>query len=171
MGEALKPVAATDDRTALLGKDHAVPTCLDLGPPSGEPAAAPVSTRKKSNSRQPLSFEGVLRIGRFEMIREIARGGMGQVFLARDTKLGRKVAIKFLLNDDPSFVARFMIEARATARCEHENIVAIFEVDEHAGLPFMVLEYLEGKTLTQVLETKQTPRQIVELMISVARAL
>lgn len=171
MGKALEPVEATDDRTAVLGADYAVPTRMEIALPQGEQPAAPAVNRKKSNSRQPLSFEGVLRIGRFEMIREIARGGMGQVFLARDTKLGRKVAIKFLLNDDPSFVARFMIEARATARCEHENIVAIFEVDEHEGLPFMVLEYLEGKTLTQVLETKQTPRQIVELMISVGRAL
>ncbi len=169
MGTALEPPDGTDDRTALLGSDYATPA--RPGPADHGPQVASATPRKKSNSRQPLSFEGVLRIGRFEMIREIARGGMGQVFLARDTKLGRKVAIKFLLNDDPSFVARFMIEARATARCEHENIVAIFEVDEHEGLPFMVLEYLEGKTLTQVLETKQTPRQIVELMISVVRAL
>ena len=74
---------------------------------------------------------------------------MGQVFLARDTKLGRKVAIKFLLHDDPHFVQRFLVEARATARCTHENIVTIYEVGEHEGLPYMVLEYLEGKTLSR----------------------
>jgi hypothetical protein len=127
--------------------------------------------RHKRDSRQALDFSKNRLVGRFELIREIARGGMGQVFLARDTKLGRKVAIKFLLKDDPSFVQRFLVEARATARCTHENIVTIFEVDEHDGLPFMVLEYLEGKTLSDVLETKPSLRQFVELMVPVARAL
>jgi serine/threonine protein kinase len=127
--------------------------------------------RKKADSRQPLDFSRNSQIDRFELIRELARGGMGQVFLARDTKLGRKVAIKFLLRDDASFVQRFLIEARATARCTHENIVTIFEVGEHEGLPYMVLEYLEGKTLSDILETKPTMRQFVELMVPVARAL
>jgi serine/threonine protein kinase len=127
--------------------------------------------RKKGDSRQPLAFAEAQQIGRFGLIRELARGGMGQVFLARDTKLGRKVAIKFLLHDDPSFVSRFVIEARATARCTHENIVTIFEVGEHRGLPFMVLEYLEGKTLSQMLEQRMSVRAFVELMVPVARAL
>jgi serine/threonine protein kinase len=127
--------------------------------------------RKKGDSRQPLELSQAQQIGRFGLIRELARGGMGQVFLARDTKLGRKVAIKFLLHDDPNFVSRFVIEARATARCTHENIVTIFEVGEHEGLPFMVLEYLEGKTLSQVLEQRMSVRAFVELMIPVVRAL
>jgi tRNA A-37 threonylcarbamoyl transferase component Bud32 len=118
-----------------------------------------------------LEFSQGRSVGRFELIREIARGGLGQVFLARDTKLGRKVAIKFLLRTDPTFVQRFLVEARATARCTHENIVTIFEVGEHDGLPFMVLEYLEGKTLSAVLEGKPGVRQFVELMVPVARAL
>ena len=96
---------------------------------------------------------------------------MGQVFLARDAKLGRKVAIKLLLREDPAFVGRFIVEARATARCTHENIVTIFEVGEHQGLPFMVLEYLEGKSLSRVLETKPSVRYFTELMVPVVRAL
>ena len=127
--------------------------------------------RKKTDSRSPLNFAENQQIGRFELIREIARGGMGQVFLARDTKLGRKVAIKFLLHPDPNFVQRFVIEARATARCTHENIVTIFEVAEHAGLPYMVLEYLEGKPLASMLETRMAVRPFVELMVPVMRAL
>ncbi|HTR55106.1 MAG TPA: protein kinase [Kofleriaceae bacterium] len=111
------------------------------------------------------------QVGRFGLIREIARGGMGQVFLARDTKLGRRVAIKFLLQNDPSFVSRFLVEARATARCTHENIVTIHEVGEHGGLPYMVLEYLEGKTLQDVLRSPITAAQLVELLIPVVRAL
>ena len=127
--------------------------------------------RAKGDSRPPLDFTPNQQIGRFELIREIARGGMGQVFLARDTKLGRKVAIKFLLHPDPNFVSRFIVEARATARCTHENIVTIFEVAEHDGLPFMVLEYLEGKTLDAVLTTKPSLRHFAELMLPVVRAL
>ena len=119
----------------------------------------------------PLDFAKDMQIGRFGLIREIARGGMGQVFLARDTKLGRKVAIKFLLRNDQQFVQRFLVEARATARVTHENIVTIFEVGEHEGLPFMVLEYLEGKTLSQVLEGSPSMRTFTELMVPVARAL
>jgi hypothetical protein len=119
----------------------------------------------------PIVLAEDTQIGRFGLIRELARGGMGQVFLARDLKLGRKVAIKFLLNRDPAFAQRFLIEARATARCTHENIVSIFEVGEHDHLPYMVLEYLEGKTLSQVLETKPGVRAFAEIMLSVARAL
>jgi serine/threonine protein kinase len=115
----------------------------------------------------------VRSIGRFELIRELARGGMGQVFLARDTKLGRKVAIKFMLHDDPSFVQRFLIEARATARCTHENIVTIYEVGEHEGLPYMVLELLEGQPLSQMLAAMAGPpgRTVLELLVPVLRAL
>ncbi|HEX5063984.1 MAG TPA: protein kinase [Kofleriaceae bacterium] len=127
--------------------------------------------RKRRESAHPLDFSSKTTIGRFELIREIARGGMGQVFLGRDTKLGRKVAIKFLLRDDTQLVQRFLVEARATARCTHENIVTIFEVGEHERLPYMVLEYLEGKTLTEVMETKPSMRQFCELMVPVARAL
>ncbi len=129
--------------------------------------------RRKGDSRQPLDFAENQQIGRFGLIREIARGGMGQVFLARDTKLGRKVAIKFLLHADPNFVQRFLVEARATARCTHENIVTILEIDEHDGLPFMVLEYLEGRTLSDLLDNapKLSTKQFCELMVPVVRAL
>src|SRR5579862_6758777 len=96
-----------------------------------------VTQTGKRPPRNLLDFSKNKNIDRFELIRELARGGMGQVFLARDTKLGRKVAIKFLLHDDPDFVQRFLVEARATARCTHENIVTIYEVGEYQGLPYM----------------------------------
>jgi hypothetical protein len=134
-----------------------------------DPRLAP--PRRKSLTRQPLDFAKNAQIGRFGLIRELARGGMGQVFLARDPKLGRKVAIKFLLYADPAFVSRFLVEARATAQCTHENIVTIYEVGEHEGLPYMVLEYLEGKTLAQMLETRMPVRLFTELMVSAVRAL
>ncbi|MGE3543081.1 MAG: protein kinase [Kofleriaceae bacterium] len=139
--------------------------------PPGAVFAVSNAHRKHPDSTPPLDFSGNRSIGRFELIREIARGGMGQVFLGRDPNLGRKVAIKFLLRDDPHFVQRCVVEARATARCTHENIVTIFEVGEHNGLPYMVLEYLEGKTLSDVLDGRPSLRQFVELIIPVVRAL
>ena len=138
------------------------------------PKVAPIDPRSGDtipNERSALDFSSNKRIAHFELIRELARGGMGQVFLARDTKLGRKVAIKFLLYNDPDYVQRFLIEARATAACVHENIVTIFEVDEHEGLPYLVLEYLEGKTLSELLDRrKPSYRQRCELLVPVVRA-
>jgi serine/threonine protein kinase len=137
------------------------------------PTAPPTVTGKGKGggAHPPIMLGENMQIDRFGLIRELARGGMGQVFLARDTKLGRKVAIKFLLQKDPVIAQRFLVEARATARCTHENIISIYEVGEYEGLPYMVLEYLEGKTLSQVLEGKPGPRQFTEIMLSVARAL
>ncbi len=76
----------------------------------------------------PMPIPGT-RIGQYEIIRELGRGGMGAVYAARDTKLGRKVAIKFLnSHHQPELTARFILEARATAQCSHENIIVIHEV-------------------------------------------
>ena len=129
-------------------------------------------------AKPPASIPGGLPgpgdiIGKYEVIRELGRGGMGAVFLARDTKLGRRVAIKFLLSQNPELNARFIMEARATARFQHENIVVIHEVDEHEGNPFMVLEFLQGSPLSKLLEGGRslTPRRAVDIIIAVARAL
>ncbi|HWN66563.1 MAG TPA: serine/threonine-protein kinase [Haliangium sp.] len=123
------------------------------------------------------------RIGQYEIIRLLGRGGMGEVYLARDLRLGRLVAIKRLAAHGPGLAQRFLAEARATARCHHESIVVIHEVgedDEHGGHPYMVLEYLEGQTLRQWLREHAAsagehapvpPGRAVELMVPVVRAL
>ncbi len=114
-----------------------------------------------------------LRIEQYELIRELGRGGMGQVFLARDNKLGRRVAMKFLNGSGSKrFTERFLVEARATARCHHENIVAIYEADEYLGLPYMVLEFVEGTTLSKLMADKRMPvGRTVELIVPVLKAL
>jgi serine/threonine protein kinase len=113
------------------------------------------------------------RINQYEVIKEIGAGGMGTVYLARDTKLGRRVAIKFLQTNHPDLTQRFIVEARATARCSHENIVIIYEVGEHNGSPYMVLEFLKGQPLTKQLEggQKMPYTRVVDIMASVMRAL
>ena len=129
-----------------------------------------------SSSRAQLGT----RIGQYEIIRLLGRGGMGEVHLARDLRLGRLVAVKLLTTQQPDLDARFLAEARATARCRHDNIVVIYEVGEHGGQPYMVLEYLEGQTLREWLGDHADaagpgaavpPARAVELMLPIVRAL
>src|SRR5678816_3973318 len=132
--------------------------------PSDEPVAQ--GTRPPSASAPVRPAPGT-QIGQYEIIRELGRGGMGAVYAARDTKLGRKVAIKLLnSNNQPELTARFILEAKATAACNHENIVVIHEVGEHNDFPFMVLEYLQGAPLSQLLQDgrKLPPAQAIELI-------
>ena len=112
------------------------------------------------------------RIRQYELIRRIGQGGMGSVFLARDLKLARRVAIKLIRRVSASSAARFLAEARATAQCQHENIVVIHEVDAFLETPYMVLEYLQGESLEALLvRTRVTPARVLELIVPVVRAL
>jgi serine/threonine protein kinase len=121
------------------------------------------------------------RLGQYEVVRQIGRGGMGTVYLARDLRLGRLVAIKLLSRSGIQDSARFVTEARVTARCNHENIVVIHDVGEHDGQPYMVLEYVAGQTLRAWLDdrirrsgdgvTLIEPSLAATLMIPVVRAL
>ncbi|MBL9038306.1 MAG: protein kinase [Archangium sp.] len=113
------------------------------------------------------------RIHHYEVIKLIGRGGMGSVFLGRDTRLGRRVAIKFLRTHSNDLTKRFILEARTTAACSHENIVVIYEVDAWQGAPFMVFEFLQGMPLTKFIpEGKAMPvPRAVELIVPVVRAL
>lgn len=113
-----------------------------------------------------------MHIGQYEVIRQLGEGGMGVVHLARDVRLGRRVAIKVLKTQDRELTRRFIVEARTTARCTHENIVIIHEAGEHQGSPFMVLEFLEGRSLADYLDSDPpTIPHAVEIMVSVVRAL
>jgi Protein kinase domain len=123
-----------------------------------------------------IGLEAGARIDQYELIRELGRGGMGVVWAARDTKLGRRVAIKFLLDASPSVSKRFLQEAQATALFNHENIVIIHGVGELASMPYMVLEFLEGQPLRGHTGAYQSgartgPSRVVELILPVARAL
>jgi serine/threonine protein kinase len=145
--------------------------------PEGRTIAPPQDERNTFDDLQPHTKarppEPGDHVNHYELIRLLGKGGMGSVFLARDNKLGRRVAIKFLHTQDNDLTKRFILEARTTARFSHENIVTIFEVDEHQGQPFMVLEYLTGNPLTKLLGDNKPmpPQRVVELMVPVVRAL
>src|SRR5262249_42164604 len=132
----------------------------------------PSEFAEPKTSVDELKLAPGLRIEQYELIRELGRGGMGQVFLARDTRLARRVAMKFLVSTSPKFTQRFLVEARATAQCRNEHIVVIYGVDEFHGLPYMVLEYLEGPSLAHVMQGKRLPvGRVVELIVPVVKAL
>ncbi|MDX2094004.1 MAG: serine/threonine-protein kinase [Kofleriaceae bacterium] len=129
-----------------------------------------------SESKPGVDLQPGTCIKQYELIRELGRGGMGVVYAARDIKLGRRVAMKFLRTVDREVVDRFLVEARATAQCNHDNIVIIYEVDEWQGMPYMVLEFLEGRSLRELIGPfndgqPMPPSRVVELILPVARAL
>ena len=96
-----------------------------------------------------------LLAGRYEFVRFVARGGMSSVYLARDIRLDRPVAVKVLfagLADNPSFVERFRREALAAARLNHPRIVRVYDSGQDSGTYFIVMEYIEGQTLSKVLK-------------------
>src|SRR5438045_496545 len=105
--------------------------------------------------------------GRYEIVQHLARGGMAEVFLARDLLLDRPVALKVLFPEfaaDRSFVERFRREARSAANLNHPNIVSIYDWGEEEGTYFIVMEYVEGRTLRQVIreDGPVAPRRAAE---------
>jgi serine/threonine protein kinase len=94
-------------------------------------------------------------ISHYRILNKLGAGGMGEVYLAEDTRLDRKVAIKFLsaeLTSDEQAKRLLIREARAAARLDHSNICAIYDVAESDGQTFIVMQYVEGKTLAATLQ-------------------
>ena len=89
-------------------------------------------------------------VGRYRILERLGAGGMGEVYLAKDTSLNRRVALKFLLASDAGderSKARLIGEAQAAATLDQPNVCAIYEVGEHEGQPFFAMQYVEGETL------------------------
>src|SRR3982750_3826421 len=106
-----------------------------------------------------MAKQAQLYNGRYEIVRPLARGGMADVFLARAQLLDRPVALKVLfpeLSVDKSFVERFRREAQAAANLSHPNIVSVYDWGEDDNTYFIVMEYIEGQTLSTVLRNERT---------------
>src|SRR5574341_132120 len=94
------------------------------------------------------------RVGHYEIQAELGQGGMGVVYRARDTRLGREVALKRpapAVSGDPEARRRFLREARLASRLTHPHIVPIFEVFEHEGMPWLAMPLVEGQTLRRLI--------------------
>ncbi|MCX3063794.1 Stk1 family PASTA domain-containing Ser/Thr kinase [Streptomyces beihaiensis] len=118
--------------------------------------------------------------GRYELGQVLGRGGMAEVYLAHDTRLGRTVAVKTLRADlarDPSFQARFRREAQSAASLNHPAIVAVYDTGEdyvdQVSIPYIVMEYVDGSTLRELLHSgrKLLPERAMEMTIGILQAL
>ncbi len=107
---------------------------------------------------------------RYEIEEFIGRGGMGDVYKAKDPRLGRYVALKFLRRDDPDLVERFTREAQAQARIDHDNVCPVYEVGEIEGHSYIAMQYVAGGSLKQITDLLSL-RQKVQIMQSAADAL
>jgi serine/threonine protein kinase/tetratricopeptide (TPR) repeat protein len=114
-------------------------------------------------------------ISHYRILDKIGAGGMGEVYRATDTKLGREVALKVLPNDvanDPERLARFQREARAVAALNHPNVVTLYSVEECDGRHFLTMELIEGQSLDRIIPANGLPvGQIVEIANALAEAL
>jgi len=121
----------------------------------------------------PLTAGTVL--GSYEILAPLGAGGMGEVYRARDQRLGRQVAVKVLperLAEDPKALARFEREARAVAALSHPNLMTLYDVGRSGAVAFAVLELLEGETLRSRLAAGSLPqRKAVEIALQIARGL
>src|SRR6516162_4329680 len=92
------------------------------------------------------------KLGRYEIRSQLGAGGMGEVYLAEDTRLDRKVALKILAKEvasDPDRMKRFVQEAKAASALNHPNIITIYEIDQTDATPFIATEFIEGSTLRE----------------------
>ncbi len=170
---------------ALAAADRQLGTTLGAGKGRGAP---PVTATVAEPYRRPVeptaphpppeSFERRLdreRLGAYRIVGHVGSGGMGQVYMGEDPRLGRRVAIKILppeTAEQPQLLARFEREARALAALNHPNIVTIHSVEEDDGIPFLTMELVEGKTLDQVVPQGGLPtEELLDIAVDLAGAL
>ena len=115
------------------------------------------------------------KIGHYEILGPLGAGSMGEVYRARDSRLDREVAIKILpelVSSEPQRLRRFEIEAKAAAALNHPNILAVYQMGSYEGVPYLVSELLEGRTLTEVLRRGPLPlRKVIDYGIQIAQGL
>src|SRR5512142_3149407 len=115
------------------------------------------------------------RLGPYEILAPIGAGGMGEVYRARDPRLGREVAVKVLpssFSADADRLRRFEQEARAAGLLNHPNITAVYDVGTHVDVPYVVEELLEGETLrSELAGGRLSPRKAVDYALQVAHGL
>src|SRR5271167_4603871 len=122
-----------------------------------------------------MSLTPGTKLGPYEILGLVGAGGMGEVYRAKDTRLGRDVALKILPESfarEPDRLRRFEQEARAVAALNHPNILAVFDIGQHDGAPFLVSELLEGESLRATLDRGALPqRKTIEYGVQIAHGL
>jgi eukaryotic-like serine/threonine-protein kinase len=149
--------------------------CSHCATPLNPGETSPASFTKTLTTPLPIVSEGALIAGKYRVVEEIGRGGMGIVYKAEDIRLQRPVALKFLppaLAQSAELKERFLIEARAAAALSHPNICVIHEVGESEERPYIAMEYVEGETLRDRITKKSlTAEDILAIASHVAAGL
>jgi len=165
----LKQACAGDE--ALRSEVESLISSHDQSGHSIEAMAAEAATEMLANDRAIIGKQ----IGHYQVLSNIGHGGMGEVFLAQDTRLGRKVALKLLRTEfttNKERLRRFQQEARAASSLNHPNILTIHEIGQDDSLHFMATEYVEGETLRHHISREpMTLGQALDVAIQVAGAL
>jgi tRNA A-37 threonylcarbamoyl transferase component Bud32 len=134
---------------------------------AAQPPAASLEKIPYPDDDQTIDLTGKV-IGEYLLLRRLGKGGMGQVYLAEQVSLKRKVALKILRKDlaaNAKALQRFQVEAKAVARATHANIVQVYAIGEDKGIHFMALEYVEGRNLRDFLEKKGPPDVLVAITL------
>lgn len=122
-----------------------------------------------------LSFGRGTRVGRYSILELIGSGGMGDVYLAEDTELNRKAALKFQSSPDSmdsTLKGHFIREAQAAASLNHPNIITIYEVGEYQGRPFIAMEYVDGETLQELIDREELPlKKSIDIILQICNGL
>src|SRR5687768_13964707 len=114
------------------------------------------------------------RVGRYEIVSLLRQGGMGEVYSAEDSQLGRRIALKILpkhRTSDPERVARFVREVRASATLNHPSIVAVHDAGSDGDVHFLAMELIDGEPLSVWLRTNRSLSRAIEVMAQVAEGL
>ncbi len=137
-----------------------------------KPAVAAVAENIEPREKK---LEKGARLGHYEILGQIGAGGMGEVYLARDTKLDREVALKILnekFSRDEANLNRFIREAKAASALNHPNILVIHEIGASGDSPYIVSEYVKGQTLRDFLTEKHLSlREVLDIAVQIAGAL
>ncbi len=164
--------ACGDDKTLLTEVESLLSSLGSAESFMETPAVAKVAGAIEAETKH---LERGQNLGHYEIIEQIGEGGMGEVYLAKDTRLNRQVALKLLaahITEDKNRVSRFRQEAFATSALNHPNIVTIYEIGEWQGRDFIATEFVDGITLRTLLGKKKTSvSEALDLALQIAGAL
>ncbi|HEY2155965.1 MAG TPA: serine/threonine-protein kinase, partial [Isosphaeraceae bacterium] len=164
----------TGDGATLDIPQSGLPLGTTLRGPASPSDAETLDAPSSRPTDSPAPHRPIGPVG-YELVKELGRGGMGIVYKACQLGLGRDVALKMVLagaHASPEQLARFRTEARAIAQLRHPGIVQVYEVGEHAGLPYFSLEFVEGGSLAERLRKGPwPPREAVQMVVLLARAM
>jgi serine/threonine protein kinase len=172
-GPALRPTPAPLLRDASLARLQAAESMLGFDASGASLMPGPEPTQPPGPALPQQVPEPPNQIGRYEILEELGRGGMGVVYRAVDRQLARHVALKVLPSGlvDEAQRTRFLTEARAVAQLAHPHIMQIYDIGEHDGVPYLALEYVRGGSLAgKQGREPMPPRDAAELVAKLARA-